>query len=320
MQIRSLMSSASGEHARLKDRAKLSLGSIIYPIQTRRWLQFLTENPVLGELAKSYPRLIHKIYRPYVSNHLSCAERVDLLIGHYGLLFQSGLGELVRQAALRPITVSEFSGKSGTRFELQLSAINVGHREGELCLRLVSNGVCIYSVAFILLVLHGEHYIKIGCLQGLRSINGPLWIKRVTRDLHGCRPKNLMVSVVRDIGDYFGCKSALLVSNKNRIAINPWRRRQISANYDETWEEMCATRREDEDFELPCRGFHQLRLDMLASKKRSEAKKRSALIASIFASVRTHLDGARSAALPIRSLPPAQAVQSKLGDAGLLGI
>ena len=146
MRIRSLMPAASCEHIKLKDRVKLSLGAIVYPIQTHRWLMFLHANPVLGELAKSYPRLIHKIYRPYLSNHLSCADRVDVLIGHYSLLFKVGFGDFVRQAATRPITVCEFAGKSGTQFQLQLSAINEGHREGELCLRLLSNGVYIYSV------------------------------------------------------------------------------------------------------------------------------------------------------------------------------
>ena len=313
MRIRSLMPAASQQHIKLKDRAKLSLGAIVYPIQTHRWRTFLDANPVLGELARLYPRLIHKIYRPYLSNHLSCADRVDVLIGHYGLLFKAGFGDFVRHAAARAITVHEFAGKSGTQFQLQLSAINEGHREGELCLRLLSNGVYLYSVSFVLLMLHGEPYLKIGCLQGVRSVNGALWIKRVTRELHGCRPKNLMVSAVRDIGDYFGCKGALLVSNKNRISINPWRRRQITSNYDQTWEEMRATRRVDNDFELPCTGMLRIAFDALPSKKRSEAKKRSAMLDAVFQAVRARLDAIKSE--PQRAKAPvALATSVAVGD------
>jgi uncharacterized protein len=219
----------------------------------------------------------------------------------------------VRQAATRPFTVSEFIGKSGTQFKLQLLAINEGHREGELCLRLLSNGVHTYSVSFILLVLHGEPYVKIGCLQGLRSANGALWIKRVTRELHGCRPKNLMVSVVRDIGNYFHCKGALLVSNKNRISINLWRRRQITSNYDQTWEEMSATLRADGDFELPCTGMLKIAFDELPSRKRSEAKKRGAMVETVFQLVRARLNAIKLE--PDRAMSEAsEATSGAVGD------
>lgn len=301
MRLRSLFPTGSFNRTRLKDRAKLSLGPIVYPIQTRRWLQFLNENPVLKELAKSYPRIIHKIYRPYLSNRLKCADRVDLLIGHYDLMFKAGLSDFVKQAAIRPITVCEFAGKSGAIFQLELSAINDSHREGELCLRLISNGVCLYSASFIFLERNEGSYIKIGCLQGVSSINGALWVKRATRDLHSFRPKNLLVSVIRDMGDYFGCKGTLLVSNENRISINRWRRRQISSNYDQTWEEMRATKRDDGDFELPCTDFQKCAFETLPSKKRSEAKKRSMLLESIFYSVRARLNELRSTTSPVRT-------------------
>lgn len=293
----------------MKDRVKLYLGAMVYPAQTRRWTQFLDQNAVLRELAKLYPRLIHKIYRPYVSNQLNCSSRVDLLIGHYSILFESGFGGLIRQAAQWPITMCEFTGKSGTILELQLSAVNISHREGELCLRLVSNGQCVYSVVFILLVSNDEYFIKIGCLQGLRSVDGRFWIKRATRDLHGCRPKNLMVSVVQNIGDYFGCTRTLLVSNKNRIAINPWRRRQIYADYDTTWQEMRATKSADGDFELPCGAFQNVRLETVAAKKRSEVKKRGALIKSIFDAIRERLDESKLAAGIFNSTEPLEAMK-----------
>jgi hypothetical protein len=135
---------------------------------------------------------------------------------------------------------------------------------------------------------------------------GALWIKRVTRELHGCRPQNLMVSEVREIGNYFGCKGALLVSNKNRISINLWRRRQITSNYDQIWEEMSAMRRADDDFELPCTGLLKIVFDALPSKKRSEAKKRSAMLDAVFQAVRARLDAIKSE--PDRAVPCQQQV------------
>jgi uncharacterized protein VirK/YbjX len=269
---------------RIKDRLKLLLGAIIYPVQSLRWRRFARANFVLSELAARYPRVRHKIYRPYISRELSCADRVDILIDHYSQIFRAGLGDLIAEAAENPVLLAEFSGKNGGEFRLQLSAINVGHREGELTLMLMHQEKCIYVSSFALVTIDGAPSIVLGALQGLRSLDGGDVIRDVTRQLHGCRPKKLMVSMVRAIGDHLGCNRILLVSNKNRISVN-WRRAtRISSNYDETWEEMGAVKRMDGNFELPCREAAP-DLALVASNKRAEARRRMALLGSVCASV-----------------------------------
>jgi uncharacterized protein VirK/YbjX len=187
----------------VKDNLKLLLGSIVYPVQARRWRSFVRANSVLRELAQRYPRISHKIYRPYLSSELTCAERVDVLIGHYRRIFKAGLGELVGQAASQSVPIAEFSGRSGSLFQLHLAAINDGHREGELTLKLMHQDRCLYASSFVLVTLRGEPSIALGALQGLRSRDGAEVVKAVTRELHGCRPKKLMVAVVRAMGDHF---------------------------------------------------------------------------------------------------------------------
>ena len=114
----------------------------------------------------------------------------------------------------------------------------------------------------------------------------------MTRELHGCRPKKLMVSVVRAIGDALGCSRILLVSNKNRIAVNSRRAGRISSNYDETWEEMGAVQRLDGNFESPCTDPGQ-DIALVASNKRAEARRRGALLGSLCAAVQLNLNGRR---------------------------
>jgi uncharacterized protein len=268
---------------------KLLLGAIIYPVQSLRWRRFVSANLVLSELAGRYPRVRHKIYRPFLSAELSCADRVDVLIDHYSQVFRAGLGELVGEAAASAVPLAQFSGKTGAEFELYLSAVNVGHREGELTLMLRHQDKNVYASSFALTTIDGAPTVVLGALQGLRSLDGADLIRDVTRQLHGCRPKKLMVSVVRAIGDLLGCTRILLVSNKNRITVN-WRRAdRISSNYDETWEEMGAVRRTDGNFELPCRDAGP-DLAQVASHKRAEARRRMALIESVCTSVQTSLE------------------------------
>lgn len=274
---------------RLKDNAKLFLGAIVYPVQSRRWRQFVRGNAILAELAQRYPRVRHKIYRPYLSGSLSCSERVDVLMAHYTHILRAGLGDLTGEAAALAVPLAEFSGKTGAVFQLRLSAINVGHREGELTLGLMQDGECLYSASFALISSDGAPSIALGALQGLRSLDGADVIRGVTRELHGCRPKKLMVSVVRSIGDSLGCCHLLLVSNKNRITVNGRRASRISANYDETWEEMGAQQRPDGNFELPCPDPGQ-DLALVSSNKRAEARRRSALLESVCGAVRLNLN------------------------------
>lgn len=274
-----------------KDHLKIALGAIVYPVQTRRWRNFLHDNPELSELARRHPCILHKIYRPYLSRHLNCAERVDVLIGHYSHIFRRGFGKLVHESASRRAPVIEFAGKSGTLFQIYFAGINVGHREGELMLQLLQDDVCIYKTSFVLVNWNDESYVKLGALQGMRSTSGGAQaIKRVTREFHGCRPKNLMVALVGEIGAYFGCSMILLVSNKNRITVNYRRSRRISSNYDETWGEMHASRRPDGNFELPCSGLVQKNLDLVPSHKRAEARRRNALLVSVCDAIRLSLD------------------------------
>jgi len=55
----------------IKNNLKLLLGAIVYPVQARRWRRFVRDNSMLSDLAQHYPRISHKIYRPYLSSDLS---------------------------------------------------------------------------------------------------------------------------------------------------------------------------------------------------------------------------------------------------------
>lgn len=275
--------------ARIKDRLKLMLGAIVYPVQGRRWRRFVRSNAVLSELAQRYPRICHKIYRPYLCSRLMCADRVDILMAHYRYMFNAGLGDLVSQAAMAAVPLAEFSGKSGAVFQLQLSAINDGHREGELTVKLMSDGQCIYAASFVLITIGHQPCVAIGALQGLSSLEGAAIIKAATRELHGFRPKNLMVAVVRVIGQYLGCSNMLLISNQNRIAVNGRRARRISSNYDETWAEIGAIKREDGNYTLPC-AIPEQDLESVPSHKRSQARRRNTMLGSLSMAVTANLD------------------------------
>jgi len=270
--------------ASLKDRCKIIFGAVFFPIQTLRWKRFIARSAVLSDLARMYPRMLHKIYRPYVSGHLGCRERVDALIQHYSAVLALGMGPVLERAAVEPVILAEVFGKSGRAVQLGMRAVNVLHREGELALELALAGETVFTVAFSVVQDKGQAKLCLGALQGLRSGHGPEVVKMLTKELYGWRPKSFLIACLRALGEIIGSNDIILVSNANRVAINPHRRRRISADYDRTWAELSADFRADGNFQIPCREPAP-DFSTIPANKRSEMRKRLAL----FALVRTIL-------------------------------
>ncbi|WP_215404325.1 DUF535 family protein [Janthinobacterium sp. JC611] len=267
-------------------RIKAVLGALVFPVQRARWQAYIAATPGLAALAQVHPSLRYKIYRPYASRRLGCAARVDLLCGHYRFLWQAGARPLVEYAARRALVLAAIEGRDGATYRLQLTAIHDSHREGELCLRLTRDGVPLYLASFLFRPQAGGSVVQLGALQGLRSSAGAQAVKEATRALHGCRPKNLMVAALRDLGDFFGCVHLDLVSNANRIALNWRRRRHISCDYDLAWRELHALPTGDGDFRLPCGPCRMPDLELVPSKKRADARRRGAMLVQLAADMR----------------------------------
>ena len=267
-------------------RLKAALGALVFPVQRARWQAFIAGTPGLAALAQAHPSLLYKIYRPYASRGFGCAARAELLRGHYRFLWQVGARPLVEYAARRALVLATIEGKDGATYRLQLTAIHDSHREGDLCLRLTRDGVSLYLASFLFRPQPGGSAIQLGALQGLRSPAGAQAVKEATRALHGCRPKNLMVAALRDLGDLFGCAHLDLVSNANRIALNWRRRRHISCDYDLAWQELHALPTSDGNYRLPCGPCRMPDLEQVASKKRADARRRGAMLVQLAADMR----------------------------------
>jgi len=286
-------------------RIKAAIGALVFPVQRARWQAFLADTPGLAALAQAHPSLRYKIYRPYANRQLGCAARVDLLCGHYRFLWQAGARPLVEYVARRALVLAAIEGKDGATYRLQLTAIHDSHREGDLCLRLTRDGAPLYLASFLFRPQPGGAAIALGALQGLRSSAGAQAVKEATRALHGCRPKNLMVAALRDLGDFFGCDHLSLVSNANRIALNWRRRRHISCDYDQAWQELHALPSSDGNYRLPCGPCQMPDLEQVASKKRADARRRGAMLVQLAADMRWQLSALLNEPAPAPSGQPA---------------
>jgi uncharacterized protein VirK/YbjX len=285
--------------SRTRELLKLQLRAQLRRRQTRIWLQLLNSHPVFHDLLQAYPRMMHKVYRHYLSTNLSCRQRVAMLVEHYHFVLQQGWGKLMAQAARAPVRLGTVPGKSGAPYHLQLCSLQPMDREGEMVLQLAHGDDVIYSVAF---TFFGSRVrlsmgVGIGCLQGPRGAEGLRRVREATRDLHGMRPKALMVRLVRQLGYDHGCRNMVLVGNDNRAVHHSAKKGRLFADYNALWQELGAQARQDGDFELRCENLVMPAMDGIPSKKRSEARKRHELTLAMIDSLRNGLEAHRSPVL-----------------------
>lgn len=278
--------------SRTRELLKLQLRARLQQPQTRIWLQLLNSHPVFADLLHAYPRLMHKVYRHYLSKNFSCRQRVALLVEHYHFILQQGWEQLMAQAARAPVRLGTVAGKSGAPYHLQLCSLQPMDHEGEMVLQLAHGNDVIYSVAFTFFGSRTRSgmSVGIGCVQGPRGAEGLRRVREATRDLHGMRPKALMVRLVRQLGHEHGCRNMILVGNANRAVHHSARKGRLFADYNALWQELGAQLRQDGDFELPCENLPLPAMESIPSKKRSEARKRHELTLAMIASLRSGLD------------------------------
>lgn len=268
-----------------REQLKRWLGNVVFPRQTQRWQAFVHAQPSLRLASEQHPKLLSKIYRPYLNAQFNCRDRVDALINHYETLDSQGLSGVTEIASQRSIALHTGLSKSEHAFAIVLTAVRDGHREGELCLQLFFQNECIYALNFSLARDGGVVQLVVGRLQGSAAPHAKELVRLATREFYACRPAGLLIHAVRNIAQVLGCQHLLLVGNRQRVALNPWRRYKLSADYDQLWLEAGATKRSDGYFQLSPLSKTELDFEQIASKKRSEARKKAALLDSIYASI-----------------------------------
>jgi uncharacterized protein VirK/YbjX len=297
----------------------MAVGFLLSPRATTDWLDYIAQTPFLEEALKQQPKLITKIFRPYLATGYNCDGRVQILKTHYQAAQALGLSTLMGKSLLTPQLIYQGSTKSESTFELQLSASIQGHREGEFCLSLIYQGntksdstfelhlsasfqghregeFCVslmyqdhslFELNCTLAKIDEKPCLIVGRLQGTGQNQAQNLVRQATSDLHACRPANLMLHAARNLAAIWQCDSLLLISNRKRIALNLWRRFHITANYDKTWTEAGATLRDDGWYELEPLSEKDIDLSDIASKKRAEAKRRQALLNGIYLGLKT---------------------------------
>ncbi|WP_171014077.1 DUF535 family protein [Chitinivorax sp. B] len=264
----------------------------IYPL-TQRWLGYLLHDERRAEMAACNTQLFLKLQRPYLRKNIGLNEKLTILQQHYDFIDEHlalPLRSLLYQTGRLPLATC--TGKSGQQYGIELSPTRSFDKEGELMVCLLSptgEGVITRAVFSIHQDETGEYIMEVGCLQGPRRSLGNEAVKAATRDLHGLRPKNLIMRCVYDLAKLWGIRKIRAVAGQYHIYHTPFRRqRTISADYDGFWEEMGGQLLPKGCYALPAEPTRKT-LEDIDSRKRAQYLRRFSLEDSISVSIRDAL-------------------------------
>ena len=287
------MNGLKDTYARLKphprERFKLLLGSVLHRRATKRWVAFVRGSAFLWQKIEHSPKLLTRIYRPYGFEPLDCRERVDVLLNHYATLNEKGLTSLLDLSLDKPLLLSEVASKSAHPMRLSLVSLAEGHREGEMSLLLEWENRVVFTVSFLLTSTAQNFDLIITRLHGNRDPDARDVIRQATKAFYGLRPGVLITHAARQFACLLGCQRVLLVSNRQRVALNPIRRRQIKTDLNAFWRELGAQEDRSGFFSISPEVVLTQDFSDVPSNKRADAKRKVALTEAIFSSMQTRI-------------------------------
>ena len=246
--------------------------SLLHWRQHAAWLTFL-EAPAMVGLTSLDRTLIERYQHRYMNRHWSMSQRLAATREHYAFAlghFPSPLFDRLYRA--RGVPLGRLTLRDGSSLSLSLKAPTLRAREGELSISLVDDRGLQLSYATISFVDNGRTVI-IGCLQGAANNAGRDVIRDLTRQSHGLRPKNLLLSMIRSLAQAMGAERLLGIGNEAHPFAS---RKRIKADYDAFWLENGGV--------ADTQGFYVMSVheplrseSMVESKRRSEFRRREAL-------------------------------------------
>lgn len=225
----------------------------------------------LASAIDGVPQFIERPINKYL--HKAWSGKQKLLTASYTLnliekTFTSEAIEKMFSAKREGLTVANIELKSGDFAQLTL-IYSQYPREGDLTLHLRNEtGDDIYLMSFS---FGPEGQLYVCSLQGPSTDQSVEQVRLITKQMHGMRPKNLLMSAVYAVAAYFKVTSIQGIANNSHI-----KSQHLKSSYDTFWQECSATLTSDGWYQLPLQ--EPVRdIESVKSQRRAEFRRREAL-------------------------------------------
>jgi uncharacterized protein VirK/YbjX len=246
--------------------------SLLHWREHAAWLASLDE-AVMSGLTDVDATLIERYQHRYMNRQWSMSQRLAAVREHYAFASEHIPPMLFDRLYLqREVRVGRLALRDGGGVSVILKAPALRGREGELSLSLTDDSGLQISYATLSFV-DGGRTVIVGCLQGAANNAGLDVIRDLTRQCHGLRPKNLLLSMVRALAEAMGAERVLGIANEAHPFAG---RKKIKADYNAFWMENDGVADDNGFFAMPV--HEPVRSEAtVESKRRSEFRRREAL-------------------------------------------
>ncbi|MDR2262420.1 MAG: VirK/YbjX family protein [Enterobacter asburiae] len=271
-------------------RRKFMLRSLATPFSTARLLANLAKQPRLMQMLQVQPGLPCRLHRPWLTVNLPRQHALESINWHYQAMSRQLPATLMNGYLSKPgTTLLTLTGKDEQQFTVRLCADAFLDKEGEATLAFCDHqNTVLAEMTFTLCQYEGKSTLFIGGLQGAKAHVPHELIQGATKACHGLFPKRLLVEAAMTLGAAFPVEQIVAVSNATHI-YRSWRYRKkkegkLLADYDSFWLSIGGEQRDNGNFVLPLT-MPRKPMEEIASKKRSEYRRRYELLDSLIAQV-----------------------------------
>ena len=253
---------------------------------------YFHKNAELQEFIREYPYAYEQPTRAFFYNQSTFNERAALLEQHLDFLqgtFRSAVFLKFYRHEDQVIWEDEHEGEP---LRLSLYFEPGQRKEGLLSvvLRLGEQRPLYQMIFWIAKNKAGEWSLWIGAMQGPNMEHAKDVIKKITKQCHAYRTKNLIFHATQEVARAMGLQHIYAVTNHGYYANNHVRRdRKLKTDFSKFWSESGGMPCEDERFyEMPL-VEHRKTMEEVPTRKRAVYRRRFALLDEIDASIAEHV-------------------------------
>ena len=255
--------------------------------------RYFHKNALLAELAEIYPFVYEQPTRAFFYNKSRFDDRARLVEEHMEFLTEHLRPEIVKDIYRENDQVLWTSEHEGTPLTLSISYEPGQRKEGILSVMLRLGREPLYQIIFwIAKNPAGEWSMWIGAMQGPNMENAKEIIKKITKQCHAYRTKNLILYAAQAVARSLELQHIYAVTNYGYYANNHVRMdRKLKTSFSDFWQEAGGWTTEDKRFdELPLTE-HRKTMEEVPTRKRAVYRKRFSLLDEIDAAIVASMDG-----------------------------
>lgn len=260
------------------------------PIQ--QLMTFFASDPLFLRFSETHPCVYEQATRQFFYQGSTPLERSALIMGHLRFCSTALTRDAFEQIYLHggmDVWNGEFNNEP---LSIQILFNSSLKKEGLMIVALNLGGARLYHIDFWLgSNTGGESTLHIGALQGIEE--GLPVLGALAKDFYGYRAKNLVLRVVRLLSAQLRVDHMYAVSDAGHYTRNHFRLdRQLKTSLDKFWLEAGGALSADPRFFELDKAEPQKNIEDIKSSKRSQYRKRFALLDEFDAAVTGNLDRA----------------------------